>query len=217
MSRVQIAVVLDRSGSMNVVREPTINNFNEFIEDQRIAVKDADLRFVQFGGRDYSVTYSGPLQSAPRLTTEMFVPNGSTPLNDAIGKTVDQLGAEFSARPESDRPNKVVVLILTDGGENASKEYTQQEVAQKVRHQQDVYNWQFVFMGATEDTVLTAEQYNIPRGHALSCSVTDVHKYATGMRTSSGAIIAYTSSFDPCAVVADFSEETREAVKIDKN
>ena len=215
MNKVQIAVILDRSGSMGSVKESTIDNFNEFMESQRTVVRDADVRLIQFDDH-YDLVYSTSLKDAPKLTLETFVPRGSTALHDAIGRTIDDLGVEFAARPDKLRPNKVVVLILTDGYENASKKYTQNQVADKIKHQQDVYKWQFVFMGATQDAVLTARNYNILAGHAIATNITDLWKYSTAVRTVSANIAAYANSFDPSAVIPDFTEEQRKAVKIDE-
>ena len=194
------------------VAKNTIDNFNEFTKTQRRANPDADLRLIQFDDQ-YELVYSTSVKDAPRLTEETFVPRGSTALHDAIGRTIDELGVEFAARRKELRPNKVVVLILTDGYENASQKYTQAQVAERVKHQQDVYNWQFVFMGATSDAVLVAGSYNIPPGHAISMNVTDMWKYSTGVRTASAGIASYSSSFDPTAVVPDFSDKLKEEVK----
>lgn len=212
MNNVQIAVILDRSGSMSAVRDATVDNFNEFIEAQRTAVAEAQVQFVQFDDR-YDLMYDGELSKLPKLSRETFIPRGSTALHDAIGRTVDQLGKEFASRPEEQRPDKVVVLILTDGHENASTQYSKKQIAEKIKHQQDVYKWQFVFIGATEDAVLTAKEYNIPAGLSVSSSFTDVWKYSNTMRAASSNVATYLRGSD--TAVEDFSDELREEVKIE--
>lgn len=186
----QIAVVLDRSGSMGSVVKPTIDNFNKFVEQQRATPGRARLRLVQFD-HEYNFLYDKPLEQVEKLTTATFVPRGSTALFDAIGRTIDALGASLSITPETERPGKVIVLVLTDGYENASSLYTREQVASMVKHQREKYSWEFVFMGATQDAVLEAvhklnfsPQSVFVGSLADANSVSDISKYTSTYRTS---------------------------------
>jgi hypothetical protein len=111
-----------------------------------------------------------PIRQAPRLTADTYVPRGTTALLDAIGRTIDELGARLAAMPAADRPGKVIFVIITDGLENASREYTREQVFQRIRHQSDVYGWEFVYLGAKQDAIAAGAQVGIDAGFALSCA-----------------------------------------------
>jgi hypothetical protein len=163
----QIAVILDRSGSMEQIRAATIDGFNEFLGQQKAAPGTADLHLVQFDDQ-YEPLYDKPLSECQPLTTETFVPRGATALMDALGRTIVTLGSKFEKLPEAARPSKVIVAIMTDGLENASQEYTAGRIREMISHQREKYNWEFVFLGAGQDAVLEGAKYGIPASHALT-------------------------------------------------
>lgn len=163
-----ITVVLDRSGSMSSVKTDTIGGFNEFVLNQRKDPDEARLTLVQFDDQ-YEVNYTArDIQSAPLLDDKTFAPRGSTALLDAIGKTLVSTGERLSKMPEAERPGKIVFVILTDGDENASKEYSKTKIDEMIRHQSEVYNWNFVFLGANQDAIKTGASLGILAGNAMS-------------------------------------------------
>ena len=164
-----ISLVLDRSGSMEAVRADTIGGFNAFLTDQKNAgVGTATVTLAQFDDIYETVYLAIPLGDAPLLSAQTFVPRGSTALLDAIGKTIDETGTRLAALPEAQRPDKVIFVILTDGEENASLHFTMPQIADKIRHQRENYQWEFVFLGANQDAIATASQIGVPQGAALS-------------------------------------------------
>lgn len=163
----RIAVVLDRSGSMSAVREATIDGFNEFVNGQRQAPGEASLLLTQFD-HEYETVFDKPLADVPKLDSKTYVPRGSTALHDAIGRTINELGKQLETAPEGERPEHVVLVILTDGHENASHEFTRDKIAEMVTHQREKYQWNFIFLGANQDAVLTARGFNIPQATAMS-------------------------------------------------
>ena len=130
----RIAVILDRSGSMQSVCEATVAGFNEFVRTQQSLPGEVKLKLVQFDDR-YEVVFDEPLHQVPELTQQTFVPRGMTALLDAQGRTIVELGAELAEQPEEERPSKVIVLTLTDGLENASKSFTRDRVAELIVHE----------------------------------------------------------------------------------
>jgi hypothetical protein len=162
----QIVIVLDRSGSMEVVREATIESFNKFLAKQKEAQGEASVYFAQFN-TEYQMLYDGPLREARSLTYITYQPNGGTALYDAVGDTIDTLGRRFSSMPERERPSEVIFMVLTDGLENSSRTYSQQMIADRIDHQRSRYSWDFVFLGANQDAVVTARGLNIPREAAM--------------------------------------------------
>ncbi len=149
----KVVCIVDRSGSMNSVRTDSIGGFNAFLEAQKKVVGEADLTLVLFD-HEYLVVYdSVPLKDVPPLNSENYVPRGSTALLDAIGKAVTSTGAELSAMDEAERPESVIVAILTDGYENASTEYTRERISEMTKHQQEKYGWEFRYLGANQDAI----------------------------------------------------------------
>lgn len=169
----RIAVILDRSGSMQVVRDATIEGFNEFVKGQKAEPGDATLKLVQFN-TDYEEVFDKPIQKAHKLSRESFQPIGGTALLDAQGRTIDELGKELAALPEHERPSKVIVVTITDGEENSSLNYTRAQVAEMIEHQREVYGWDFVFLGANQDAVKVAATMNIPVYSAMSYSASNL-------------------------------------------
>jgi len=163
-----ITFILDRSGSMECVRQETIKGFNKFLSDQRERVGKTCVSLVQFDDQ-YEVVYSGaPIDKAHALTWETYLPRGATALLDAMGKTISRTGERFRAMSPAQRPAKVIFVIMTDGMENHSVQYSKQRVAQMVSHQRDKYNWEFLFLGANMDAIAVAQSYGIAGTHSMA-------------------------------------------------
>lgn len=165
-----ITVVLDVSGSMADCIDDTIGGFNTFVEDQKKHGSNASLTLVQFDNH-YEVVYEArPIGEVPPLTRETFVPRGGTALLDAIGRTINSVGARLAATPESERPDKVFLFILSDGGENSSREFADKnKVGEMIKHQQDKYNWVFLYAGADFDAYEAGRSFGYS-GHTTNYS-----------------------------------------------
>ena len=200
----QIVIVLDRSGSMEVVREATIESFNQFIIRQKAAPGEASVYFVQFN-TEYQVLFDKPIADAPTLSYLTYQPNGGTALYDAVGHTIDTIGQRFSVMPEPERPGKVIFVVLTDGEENSSRRYSQMMIADRVEHQRTKYGWEFVFLGANQDAVMTARGLAIPHQAAMSYKARP-----QGVVAAMDALNDYTAMFMEGAPAA-FSAEHRAA------
>src|SRR3954469_14679099 len=148
--RTLIAVLLDRSGSMEAVKSDTEGGFNAFIDAQRAEPGEARVTLAQFDTQ-YDVVYANrPIGDVPRLALQ---PRGGTALYDALGRLITDVGSELAALPDDQRPGTVVVVVLTDGHENSSREWTHDAVSSAIRRQQDDYSWAFLFLGANMDAV----------------------------------------------------------------
>lgn len=176
LTKTSIAVILDRSGSMGSCVNDTIGGFNTFLQKQKEQLDGAitaTMSLIQFDNQ-YEPNYLDMrLRDVPLLTHETYQPRGGTALHDAIGRTITELGAKFARLPEHERPGKVVVLIITDGEENASREYDRERIRTMIEHQRSVYAWQFLFVGANQDGVLTGNSLGIAKG--MSASYTPNH------------------------------------------
>lgn len=206
-----ITFVLDRSGSMASVRDDTIGGFNSFIEAQRKLPGSCNASLVQFDDH-YEPLYAGkPVGDAPLLTKDTFVPRGMTALLDAIGRTIVATGARLEVLPEADRPARVIFVILTDGGENSSKEYTREKVFSMITHQKAKYQWDFVFLGANQDAIQTGASLGIAAGSSMTYS-----SNAAGTAAVFGAAAGYAGrsrafAMGGSAAPASFTDEDRKA------
>jgi len=168
----EIVLVLDRSGSMQVVKMDTIGGLNAFLAEQRKVDGKATLTLAQFDD-EYELVYKGmDIQDVPDFTEESFVPRGLTALLDAVGKTVNELYSRLKSMKKKDRPEQVVFVIMTDGGENASKKYTREAIFTVVRTMETEEDWQFIFLGANQDA--------IQAGGSLGISAKMSSNYSTG-------------------------------------
>ena len=167
-----ITVVLDRSGSMASVRDDAIGGFNSFLEEQKAVPGSARMTLVQFDDQ-YEVIYEcRDVQDAPPLSAQTFVPRGSTALLDAIGRTMTATGVRLAALPEEGRPEKVLLVVMTDGQENASREFSGSRIFDMITHQREKYAWEIVFIGANQDAVVTGASYGLPAASALNYDAT---------------------------------------------
>ncbi len=164
----ELVCIIDRSGSMMSIRNDAIGGFNAFIDAQQAIPGDARLTLVLFD-HEYELQLEGvALTLVNHLTTETYQPRGTTALLDAVGRTLDDIGKRLAAAPEDERPNKVLVCILTDGMENASKDYSRERVRAMVEHQQQKYGWEFQFLAANQDAFAEAGSLGIASQDAAS-------------------------------------------------
>lgn len=160
-----IAALLDRSGSMQAIADDTRGGFDAHIAAQRGEPGTTRVTLAQFDNR-YEIVYQNrDIADVPPLTLE---PRGGTALLDAIGRFVTEVGAGLSALPEDERPGEVTVLVMTDGFENASTEWTGQAIRDLIAHQETVYSWDFVFLAANMDAVEVGERLGFAGGKSLT-------------------------------------------------
>lgn len=156
----RIIVILDRSGSMNSIRDDAIGGFNAFVEEQKAVPGEATLTLVQFDDK-YEPNYENiPLDEVDDLDETTFVPRGSTALLDAIGRTVVGACADIDKMAEEARPGKVMVAILTDGAENASREFNKEQVLNAITERTKA-GWEFLYLSADADAFRDAGGYGI--------------------------------------------------------
>ena len=177
-----IGVVIDRSGSMQTTAVDTIGGFNAFLKEQKDLPGEADLTLALFD-HDYTVVHDCvPIATVKELTSKTYVPRGNTALLDAIGRTVNSMGAKLASIPEADRPGKVILAILTDGHENCSQEFTKDVVMNMLKHQQDKYSWEVVYFGANQDAIAV--------GAGIGLNAASSNNW---IQTSAGTRSAYTN------------------------
>jgi uncharacterized protein YegL len=159
-----LLIVLDRSGSMSSIRNDMVGGLDELL---RTHAKEPGLLTVDVVTFDDRIEVTHHFAQPNDVHIEL-VPRGSTALHDAMGFAINGFGAALAGLPEHARPGNVQVIIVTDGEENASREYTADTVRELVKQQTEQYKWDFLFLGADQDAVLTASQLGIDADKALT-------------------------------------------------
>lgn len=203
----EIAFILDRSGSMESVRQATIDGFNEFLRDQQAAPGLTRLTLVLFDNEILTVHDSVPVVEILPLDHTTFVPRGSTALLDAIGITINRIGDRIATTPESQRPGHVAVAILTDGEENSSQEYDWHRIARHINRQTQKYGWDFLFLGAGPDAIATAAKMNIHAKHSAAYMADAAGQQAATKGISRKISAARRCKIDPTATTPDADAE----------
>jgi uncharacterized protein YegL len=163
----EIIFLLDRSGSMGGLECDTIGGFNAFIESQRKLEGKTLVTGVLFDDQ-YEVLWNGAEAEIVKLTAEEYYVRGCTALLDAVGKTILDVGYRLSKTKRDHRPGKVIFVITSDGFENASREFTYKKVRELIKHQQEKYNWEFIFLGANIDAEKEADSLGIHSENAYN-------------------------------------------------
>jgi hypothetical protein len=145
---------------MQPIRSDTVGGVNSFIEDQKKEEGEAHFTLIQFNDK-YEQTVSAPLQDVKPLKNSDYRPTSMTALLDAVGRAIDETGLRLASMPEKDRPGQVIFVIMTDGYENSSTRFSSQRIKEMVEHQRNEYRWEFVFLGANQDSWFTAQQFSI--------------------------------------------------------
>lgn len=182
--RTVVAFVLDESGSMYDTAEDTRGAVNQYFETLAKETPDASVSLMKFsdqGNANFRVISQAvqPLD-VPKMTEKTYVPNGNTPLFDAIGKAITE-----TAQVEADR---YVVVILSDGAENSSREWTQASVRELIQAKEAQDNWTIVYLGANQDAFLTGQMIGTSVGNTMSYAQTSGGVAAT-MDSLSGATV----------------------------
>lgn len=170
----EIVFILDRSGSMQYLTKDTIGGFNSFIENQKKEVGEAKLTTVLFDDK-YEILHNGvDIKNIKPITEKDYYTRGMTALLDSIGKSISDVGDRLNKTNENDRPSKVIFVITTDGEENSSKEFNQSQIKEMIEHQKNIYNWNFIFLGANIDAVGVANSFGISSQFASSYTASSV-------------------------------------------
>lgn len=156
--------IIDESGSMYSIAKDMEGGIKTLLEEQTKLPGELTVDVVYF---DTNFRYPTSLASAEDASIKI-VPKGGTALHDAIVRGSTEFGAKLAALPEEERPGTVLVTVVTDGHENASKESTKADVKELITEQQDVYDWNYVFLGANQDAVLAGQSFGLRSGASLT-------------------------------------------------
>ena len=209
--------LLDRSGSMNSIVEDTVGGFDAFIAEQRRFTEGAPgecrVTLAQFDDAYEEVYADRPIADVPSLVLQ---PRGTTALLDSEARIDHDAGKRLAALPEDQRPGTVIVGIMTDGLENASREWSHPQVKQLIETQTRDYQWQFLYLGADQDAVEVGMSIGVSAGHSVT--------YGRGkVKQAMAATAANVSSYrqaraggmpaPAAAALSEFTEEQRRAAQ----
>jgi hypothetical protein len=203
-TRTLIAVLLDRSGSMETVKSDTEGGFNAFIESQRGEPGKAVVTLAQFDV-EYDVVYANrSIADVPRLDLQ---PRGATALYDSLGRLITDVGAELADLPEQARPGTVIVVVFTDGHENSSTEWTHEAITAAIKRQESEYAWDFLFLGANMDAVAVGTALGFSADRSMTWD--SANDGAVHAMASTSAYVSRRRAAPAGAPVPGFSEEDR--------
>lgn len=160
-----IAIVADRSGSMSTIARDMNGGLETFLKEQNALEGKLTIDITTFDGAVEAVATDAQFSD---IKFPVIVPRGSTALNDGIGIAVNSLNERIKALPSDERPGKKIVLIITDGGENASSEYTSDQVKKLVTSLEKKKSWEFIFLGANIDSFAVGGGYGFSKGSTMN-------------------------------------------------
>jgi len=163
----EIVFILDKSGSMSGLESDTIGGYNSFLKKQQESEGEAFVSTVFFDNFSTVIHDRVDIKKVEPLTDKEYVPGGCTALLDAIGGGISHIGNIHKYAREEDVPEKTVFVIITDGMENASREYNYDKVKNMLERQKEKYNWEFMFLGANIDAVTEAAKIGINSDRAV--------------------------------------------------
>ena len=194
----ELVFILDKSGSMGGLEQDTIGGFNAMLDKQKAQAGECRITTVLFDHRYELLHDRTDIRAVRPITAREYRVGGSTALLDALGKTIHKIATAQKNTSEPFRAKRVMFVIITDGEENASREYAAKEVKEAIRRQKSRYGWEFIFLGANIDAVETAGRFGIDAGRAANY-VPDSQGTALNFRAMSETV----SAFRACGAVPD--------------
>ena len=205
----ELVCILDKSGSMSGLETDTIGGYNAMLEKQKAVEGECRITTVLFDN-NYELLHDRiDIKAVGPITANEYFVGGTTALLDAIGKTIHKIGNALKHTAEEYRAEKVIVLIITDGQENASCEYSAERVKQMVECQKEQFGWDFIFLGANIDAVETASRFGIAPDRAQ-----DFHADSAGVELNFRVMSEAVTQYRVCdAISEDWNLQIKEDYK----
>ena len=163
----ELVFVLDKSGSMAGLESDTIGGYNSLLEKQKKEDGEAVVSTVLFNDEVDLIHDRVNLSQIEKLTDKEYFVGGCTALLDAVGTTIKRVNKIRNELKEEYIPSKTLFVIITDGYENASKEYSYQKIKEMIQKQKEA-GWEFIFLGANIDAIEEASKVGISEDRAVS-------------------------------------------------
>lgn len=216
-----IMLIVDRSSSMDSCKDEAQSGINAFIKEQKEQDGECRLTLVEFDS-EYNVVHDTvPIGEVPDYT---LVPRGMTALYDALGKAINSKGASLCKMKEEDRPGLVVCLIVTDGAENSSHEFTQLVIKKMITTQETEFNWKFTFLAANIDAADAGSAIGVSSAATASFTVNNSQAAYSGassnitrMRSCSMNDESVVNAYTPDEKSSMVDEKTDTSVSIEES
>lgn len=204
-----ISMVIDRSGSMSSCWSDVKGGYAELVKQNKEAEGKCTFTVAAF---DTEYDLLEDFTDIKDVKETLLVnPRGGTALLDAIGKTIVSVGEKLAKLDEQDRPMKVLMVIQTDGWENASREFKKDDVKKMIKDQTDVYKWEFQFIGASLESVEEAKSWGIKGSNASTVTLLENqeawHTLGSKMKNMRAA-----TTMDSYSMAATFTEDDKKVL-----
>ncbi len=194
----ELLLILDRSGSMSAIKTDMEGGLKSFLDKQKLEKGECLVTFYQFDNIVEKVFEAKSIKDVADIKIE---PRNMTALFDAVGTAINQVGERLDKTPQSERPESVLVIIITDGQENASRDFTKDKIKEMVKLQEGTYGWKFIFLGSNFDAFAAGQDYGFRGATSVSCAATKkgisktfdvLSRKMSAVRACSAADLSYT-------------------------
>ena len=162
----ELVFILDKSGSMAGLEKDTIGGFNSMLTKQKAEAGQCRVTTVLFDNRYMLLHDRIDIRAVSPITEKEYSVGGSTALLDAIGRSIKKIADVQRSTADEYRAEKVIFIIITDGEENSSREFSADAVRKLISTEKEQYGWEFLFLGANIDAVETAGRFGISADRA---------------------------------------------------
>ena len=181
-----LVFILDKSGSMGVLEKHTIDGFNNMLNKQKELEDDCFITTVLFNDKIEVLHDNVDIKKVKKINSSNYQVEGTTALLDAMGITINNC----IKRQKENKSDKVLFVIITDGEENSSSEFTVKKVKNLIDRQTEKFKWEFIFLGANIDSIKTAKSYGITVGN-ISNFINDSEGVKLNFETVGAALKGY--------------------------
>ena len=205
-----IAVIVDRSGSMSLIREDMCGGFQSFVETQREVEGEATVTLAQFDDR-YELLYE--MEDIKDIPEFNLKPRGMTALLDGMGKTINTVVAKIDSMDEAERPEKCVFVVITDGDENASQEYSRDQVFEliaELQESEEGTKYDFVFIGANQDAIKAGASFGVRAGASMTYTAS-----SKGTKAMFDGLTKSMTSYRCASKSADYSFIDKDPIELE--
>ncbi len=160
----EVIFIIDKSGSMRPLKEDTIGGYNSFVEKQKEGKGECYLSTILFSTDQKKIIDHESIEKAKAMTGEDYQTSGNTALLDALGNSINEMSEYLKAKKDK---RKIIFVIITDGMENASKEYDLSNVRQMIEEKQKE-DWEFIYLASNLDAFAEAKNMGICPKHVAN-------------------------------------------------
>ncbi len=180
----EIVFLFDQSSKIKELYGEAQKGFNKFIENQKKCQTNTNITMCVFGN-EYKTVADGVPIAKLKTGKELIELSGTCPFVDSAVRIIDEVGERLSKTPENDRPSKVIVVLINFGRDNASKNYTYSQLAEKIKHQTEVYKWSFYLL---TDFSINMEKLAIPEENTFLVKLSDKNCFAAEYQNLSDSV-----------------------------